>query len=235
MLNATRAVTLCLWQFLVMSSALAAEPAVTTDLGRGLYLFQYGSAQSIFVVGDSGVLATDPLSEKAARDYRDAIESVTNKPVKYVAYSSSFFDRVPGGRELADKGTRFVAQEGCLENLTATPHPDAVPPDLTYSDRLSLDVGGAGVDLYYFGQSYGTCLSVMIARPANIMFVHGLIAPPEARVPADPTLANYYLHNLLPFFVSVEELAAAEGVQQVVGFGGSGRCASPLAPVIAYY
>jgi hypothetical protein len=61
------------------------------------------------------------------------------------------------------------------------------------------------------------------------MWVHGLVTPPVAKVPDDPTLANYYLHNLVQFFVYVEELAAAEGVEQVVGSvvtdGG------PLAPV----
>jgi hypothetical protein len=49
-------------------------------------------------------------------------------------------------------------------------------------------------------------------------------------VPQDPTIANYYLHNLLPFFVYVEELAAAEGVEQVVGTVAV-EGAAPLAPV----
>ena len=93
----------------------------------------------------------------------------------------------------------------------------AALPTLTYSDELTLDAGDARVELYYFGQSYGTCLSVMVFKPANVMFVHGLVSPPAAKLPDDPTLANYYLHNIVPFFVYVEELAAREGVKQVVG------------------
>jgi hypothetical protein len=202
----------------------------TTELGEGLYLFRYADQQSIFLVGSDGVIATDPLSTEAATVYRAAIAAVTDKPVTYVAYTSSFFDRVPGGQVFVDEGAEIIAQENCKANLTATPHPDAMLPDRTYSDHLSISAGDVSLELYYFGQSYGTCLSVMIAKPANIMLVHNLVTPPVARVPQDPTIANYYLHNLLPFFVYVEELAAAEGVEQVVGsFAVEG--AEPLAPV----
>ena len=200
------------------------------SLGDGLYVFRYGEQQSLFLVGDDRVIATDPLSRDAAKAYKAAVKAVTEKPVTHVAYTSSFFDRVPGGAELAGSHAEFVAQEHCKTNLEVTPHPDAVVPTRTYTDRTSIDAGAASLDLYYFGQSYGTCLSVMIARPANVMLVHGLVTPPVAKVPDDPTIANHYLHNLLPFFVYVEELAAVEGVQQVVGSvtveGGE-----PLAPV----
>jgi hypothetical protein len=202
----------------------------TTNLGDGLYLFRYGNQQSIFLVGSDSVIATDPLSTEAATVYRAAIADVTDKPVSHVAYTSSFFDRVPGGQVFADEGAEVIAQANCKANLEATPHPDAIVPDRTYTDHTSLRAGDVSLELYYFGQSYGTCLSVMIAKPANIMLVHNLVTPPVAMMPQDPTLANYYLHSLLPFFVYVEELAAAEGVEQVVGsFAVEGT--EPLAPV----
>ena len=196
---------------------LHAATAETLSLGDGLYAFRYDGQQSLFLVGDDRVIATDPLSAEAAQAYKSAVRAVTKKPITHVAYTSSFFDRVPGGRELAGRRAEFVAQENCKSNLLATPHPDAMLPTQTYTDKMSIDAGDASLDLYYFGQSYGTCLSVMIFKPANVMLVHGLVTPPAAKLPDDPTLANYYLHNLVPFFVYVEELAAAEGVEQVVG------------------
>jgi len=189
----------------------------TTNLGDGLYLFHYGNQQSIFLVGSESVIVTDPLSKEAATVYRAAIAEVTDQPVTHVAYTSSFFDRVPGAQVFADEGAEVIAQENCKSNLMATPHPDALLPDRTYTDHASVSVGDVSLELYYFGQSFGTCLSVMIAKPANIMLVHTLVTPPASMVPQDPTLANYYLHNLLPFFVYVEELAAAQGVEHVVG------------------
>lgn len=196
---------------------LQAATPETLNLGDGVYVFRYGEQQSLFLVGTDRVIATDPLSKEAAKAYKSAVKGVTDKPITHVAYTSSFFDRVPGGRELAGERAEFVAQANCKANLEATPHPAAVIPTQTYTDQISIDAGDASLDLYYFGQSYGTCLSVMIFKPANVMLVHGLVTPPVAQVPDDPTIANYYLHNLVQFFVYVEELAAAEGVEQVVG------------------
>lgn len=186
-------------------------------LGDGLHVFRLGRRQSIFLVGNDGVIATDPLNTEAAKIYREAIAAVTDQPVKFVVYSNSFFDHVAGGQEISDPDTEFVAHENCAANLRATPRADIVPPTRTYADRHEVSIGDVGLTLYYFGPSYGTCLSVMIARPANIMYVSKLVTPPVARVPDDPTLGNYYLHNIVSFYQAVEALAAEQGVDQVVG------------------
>ena len=186
-------------------------------LGDGLYVFRLGSRQSIFLVGNDGVIATDPLNTEAAKIYREAIAAVTDRPVKFVIYSNSFFDHVAGGESLAGPGTEFVAHENCAANLRATPRADIVPPTRTYADSYEVSAGDVGLTLYYFGPSYGNCLSVMIARPSNIMYVSKLVTPPAARVPDDPTLGNYYLHNIVSFYQAVEALAAEQGVDQVVG------------------
>ena len=48
------------------------------------------------------------------------------------------------------------------------------------------------------------------------MQVVEFVNPPRAAFPADPTVPNIRPHNLRQFFQSVEALAAAENVQQVV-------------------
>jgi len=215
------------------------EPYETEVLGNGLYAFRIGMRRSIFVVGDDGVIATDPLNINAARIYREEIAKVTDKPVKYIAYTSSFLNHVVGGQIFKDEGADFVAHALCAENLTETPHPDVVMPDVTYDKKLTMSVGNASLELFYFGRSFGNCLSVVIARPANIMLVANLVNPPTASVPWDPTLANYYLHTLVDFFRSVEILAEEQGITRVVGaFGaietgpdGELQLASATAPV----
>ena len=94
----------------------------TIDLGNGLHIFRYGTQQSIFLIGSDGVIVTDPLSNEAAGKYHEAITSLTNKPVVYLAYSSSFFDRVAGGETFMKDKPEVVAQENCKINLEATPH-----------------------------------------------------------------------------------------------------------------
>lgn len=197
------------------------EPYETEAIGNGLYAFRIGMRRSIFLVGDAGVIAVDPLNVNAAKIYRQEIANITDQPVKFVAYSSSFLNHVIGGKIFKDEGATFVAQVNCAKNLAETPHPDVVMPDVTYTDMHKISVGSASLELFHFGLSYGNCLSVMIARPANIMMVANLVNAPRAGLPWDPTLANYYVHNLIPFFRSVEKLAAEHDVERVIGAFGT--------------
>ena len=178
----------------------------TSLIGDGLYSFRYGSERTLFVVGENSVAVTDPLGVEAAKVLQQEISAVTALPVSQVVYTNSFFNRIAGGADFKNDGAEFVAHKNCADNLVATPGHNIVPVDRVYSDHYSVDVGAAGFELYFFGQSYGTCLSVVIAKPSNIMLVYGLVNPDQVAIPTDPTLANYYLHNIVPFFEAVEAL-----------------------------
>jgi len=209
------------------------ESYKTVKLAEQLYAFEYANQRSIFVVGQDSIIVTDPLGPKAAAYYKKAIREISGKPINALVYSSSFVNRIGGSDQFNAK--RIVSHEQCQTNLEATPFPSIDLPNEVYSERYTLDAGGAGLELYYFGESYGTCLSVMIARPSNIMMIAGLVSPASdgaaiGTVPGDPTLANYYLHNILPFFTEVERLAAVMGVEQIVG-SDIVSDAPPLAPV----
>ncbi len=192
-------------------------PYETEDLGNGLYGFRIGVRRSLFLVSEEGVIVVDPLNVDAAKILRKEISKITDQPVKYVAYSNSFFVRSSGGQIFKDEGAQFVAQEKCAENLKETPRSDIVMPDITFSDSYEITLGNQTLGLFYFGPSYGTCLTVMVARPASVMMVTNIVSPPKASIPWDPTIANYYLHNLIPFFKSVEALASEEGIERVTG------------------
>ena len=142
----------------------------TRQLADGLYTFRWGAYRSLFMVTNKGVIATDPISPEAAVAYRKAIAEVTDLPVRYIVYSHAHWDHARGGRQLADKNTRFVAQRRCKVNLEISPHPDIVMPDITFRDRYTVKLGDGKLDLYYFGPSHGTCLIVMIPRPHKMIY-----------------------------------------------------------------
>ena len=204
-------------------------------LASGLYSFRYGADRTMVLVGKKGVVVADPISPAAATLLQKEIASLTRLPVTDVVYSNSFFNRVAGADVFKRQGANVIAQKQCAKNLQQTPRDDIVPVDVTYDSQYSVDAGEASLELYYFGQSYGTCLSVIIAKPANIMMIYGLVGSDGAAVPTDPTLANYYLHNLLPFFDKVESLAKQENIQQITGsyarLQADGLYASPLGSV----
>jgi glyoxylase-like metal-dependent hydrolase (beta-lactamase superfamily II) len=190
----------------------------TEKIGDGLYTFRYGPYRNIFLVSEAGVIATDPLNARAARALRTEIARLTDHPVKYVAYSHSHWDHVPGGQVFKAEGAEFVAQEECLENLRLWPNPEVVPPDITFTDRYKISLGDSELELFHFGPSHDTCLSVMIARPANVLFVVDIVNPPSGwHLEWNPTLPDTHIYNLVPYLEAVETLVAKEGVETIVG------------------
>jgi hypothetical protein len=189
----------------------------TEDLGAGLYAFRAGVERSFFLVSEEGVVVIDPLNVEAAQALKKEITRITDQPVRYVAYSNSFFERSSGGQIFKDDGAQFVAQEKCAENLLATPRTDVVMPDITFGDSHRIVLGDQTLEFHYFGPSYGNCFTVMVARPANVMLLSNIVSPPKASLPSDPTLANYSLHTLLAFFAAVEDFAAQSEVERVAG------------------
>lgn len=203
----------------LVSGQGAVGPRFQTDsLGNGLYAFRYGPYRNIFVVGDRGVIATDPLSVEAAAALKAEIARVTDKPVTYLAYSHSHWDHAVGGTIFKQGGAKIVAQENCRANIRDTPHADLVPPDIVFRDRYRIDVGSASLELFWFGPSHSNCLSVMLARPANVIFIVDIANPPSGWMKEyNPTVPDTYLHNMVPYLRSVEKLAADNGVTTVVG------------------
>ncbi len=120
------------------------------DFGDGLYAFHYGSARSIFMVTDDGVIVTDPLNIDAAKIYREEIAKITDQPVKYVVYSHLHWDSVAGGQIFKDEGAQFVAQERCAQNFQLNPNSAIVAPDITFSESYTLTLGGQSLELAYF-------------------------------------------------------------------------------------
>jgi len=189
----------------------------TDDLGDGLYAFRHGPYRNIFIVTEEGVIATDPLDVKVAEPLRAAISNVTDKPVKYVAYSHSHWDHASGGQSLKDEGAQFVAQRECLRNMAETRHPDVVLPDIVFDDSYSIELGEHSLDMYYYGPSHDDCMTVMIAKPSNIMFIVDITSAPTGwEMEYNPTMAEGYLYNMVPYLKAVEELAEREGVTTIV-------------------
>ena len=190
----------------------------TEDLGNGLYTFRWQAYRSIFLVDDEGVIVTDPISVDGAKRYLEEIRKITDKPIKYVVYSHSHWDHATGGQIFKDEGATFVAQERCLDQMTLSPHPDVIPPDVTFKNNHTVTVGKQSLDLHYWGPSHDTCLVVMVAKPHNMLFSVDIVTPPEGRyMPWDPMAADYHFYNAVHFMEEMEALVKREGITQMIG------------------
>ena len=79
-----------------MSVGATASSWQVESLGRGVFLFRWlkGFYLSVFVVGERGVTAIDPISDAAAAAYRAAIASVTDRPLVRIVYSHDHRDHI---------------------------------------------------------------------------------------------------------------------------------------------
>lgn len=188
------------------------------SLGDGLYTFRYGPYRNIFLIGTDGVIVTDPIKVPAAEALRAEIAKLTDLPVKYVAYSHSHWDHAAGGAIYKKEGAVFAAHEKCRDNIRETPHPDVVEPDIAYAESLTLSVGEQSLEMRYFGPNHGDCLSVMVAKPANIGFVVDLANPPTGwHVEWNPTAPDTHFWNLRASLAAIEDFFEQSGVELFVG------------------
>src|SRR3954464_5805220 len=111
------------------ANSQAQRPQIETTKVDGtdnVYIFRNGGHQSMFVVTNDGVIATDPIAygkPTGGADYVAAIKKVTDKPIKYLIYSHHHYDHIQGGKAFKDAGARVIAPKDVTEHLAPLPHP----------------------------------------------------------------------------------------------------------------
>jgi glyoxylase-like metal-dependent hydrolase (beta-lactamase superfamily II) len=106
-----------------------------------------------------GIIATDPIDKDAAAWLKTELKKRFNKPVKYLIYSHDHHDHIAGGEVLAD-GAIVIAHEKAKATNIGEKQPTAVP-NITFSDRMTVELGGKRVELIYVGLSHSDNLIAM--------------------------------------------------------------------------
>jgi glyoxylase-like metal-dependent hydrolase (beta-lactamase superfamily II) len=136
-----------------------------TKLADDVYLFRHQFHQSIFVTTPKGVIVTDPIAPDAAAWLKAEITKLTDQPVRYVIYSHHHNDHISGARVFADTAL-FVSHWAARRELVKEPDPQIPAPDLTFTDRLFIDLGGKHLELIYTGRNHSDN-SVVVLLPQN--------------------------------------------------------------------
>ena len=141
------------------------------QLSDQLYAFRYTFYRNIILIGNDGIIVTDPLTPEAAVILNDELKKISDKPIKYVAYSHSHWDHVSGGQVFKDQGASFVAHEQCLQNWLENPSKNVVKPDQVFANEYRIDVGDSALEMYYFGPSHDNCRVVFLTQP-DLSLIH---------------------------------------------------------------
>lgn len=140
-----------------------------TKLAEDVYLFRHQFHQSIFITTPNGVVVTDPISSEAAAWLKAKIKTLTDQPVRYVIYSHHHNDHITGGRVFADTAL-FVSHAAARPKLLQAADPQTPVPDLTFTDRLSIDLGGKRIELIYTGRNHSDNSAVVLLPKERLLF-----------------------------------------------------------------
>jgi glyoxylase-like metal-dependent hydrolase (beta-lactamase superfamily II) len=140
----------------------------------GVYIFRNGGAQSMFIVTNDGVIATDPIGyarPQGVTDYINEIKRVTDKPIRYLIYSHHHFDHIQGGKPFKDAGARIIAHKRAKERLDQLKNPQVVSPDETFDTSKTIELGGTSIELTYLGLNHSDSNIVMRLPKEKIVFI----------------------------------------------------------------
>ena len=154
---------------LLLPVVINAQTRAITNIRGDLYRFQNNAHYSVFLITSEGAIATDPIDKEAATWLKQEISRRFNQPVKYVIYSHDHADHISGG-EVFDQATA-VGHELTKKNIIDNNRPTAIP-EITFSDKMTIELGGKVVELIYPGRSHSdNCIIVNFPAERTVFVV----------------------------------------------------------------
>ncbi|MCC6138991.1 MAG: MBL fold metallo-hydrolase [Nitrospira sp.] len=154
---------------LVVSAQQSRPDHEITKLADAVYLYRHHAHQALFLTTPQGVIVTDPISVEAATWLKAELKTLTDQPVRYVIYSHHHNDHITGGRVFAEQA-RFVSHAAARDRILQAADPNTPVPDLTFTDRMSIELGGTRVELIYTGKNHSDNSLVVLLPQHKLLF-----------------------------------------------------------------
>jgi glyoxylase-like metal-dependent hydrolase (beta-lactamase superfamily II) len=172
-----------------------------TQIAGDLYRFQNNFHYSVFLVTPEGAIVTDPINAEAAAWLKNEIATRFDTQVKYLIYSHDHADHSAGGEVFADTAV-VVAHENAKRTIIGEQRPTAVP-QVTFSDGMTIELGGKTVELTYLGRSHSDNMIVMRFPEARALYTVDFIS--VKRLPY-MTLSDAYFPDWIDAVKKVEAM-----------------------------
>jgi glyoxylase-like metal-dependent hydrolase (beta-lactamase superfamily II) len=172
------------------------HPAVPAQRNEGF------TSNAGFVVTKAGTVVFDTLGTPSLGfALLQAIRKTTDQPIRYVILSHYHADHVYGLQAFKDHtDATIIAQQKAydyIHSLTATQrlaqrrqalapwvnkNTRVVAPDITFSNKLTLKLGGVAFRLLYAGPAHSPSDIMMMVEPGNVLFAGDIVQ--NHRIPA---------------------------------------------------
>jgi glyoxylase-like metal-dependent hydrolase (beta-lactamase superfamily II) len=158
----------------------------TTDLGHGVYLLNWQGGDSLFLVGDDGVLLVDTSVAQMGAKIKAAIARVSTKPIKLVINTHAHADHFGANELMAQGGAVIIGHDALRErmakgqylaafNQTIPPSPPAALPTVTYADAMTIHFDGETVELVHVPGAHTDNDTLVRFKRANVIHASGTI------------------------------------------------------------
>lgn len=146
------------------ATAQQAPTRSITHVAGGLYRATNNQHHTVFLVTPGGIILADPIGVDFANWLSEELDQRFGEPVRYVLYSHYHQDHASGGAVFEDTA-EFIGHENMPTNLARVEGDDAYanvrPPDRTYSDTLTVELGGKSVQMFYAVPSHSDDSSII--------------------------------------------------------------------------
>jgi glyoxylase-like metal-dependent hydrolase (beta-lactamase superfamily II) len=161
------------------------EPITLEKIAENIYQLKGGrGSNGGVIVGDDAVLVIDAkMNEASVLQTMEAIEELTDKPLRYLVNTHSDGDHIQGNRYFP-ASVMIIAHENCRDDFfkrnfgraSDWDEPQFYPfvPSITFSEQLDIWMGKSKVELHYFGVGHTSGDAVVYCPAAKIAFVADL-------------------------------------------------------------
>ncbi|NQW02196.1 MAG: MBL fold metallo-hydrolase [Rhodospirillales bacterium] len=172
-----------------------------SHIAGDLYRFTNNFHTSVFLVTPAGVIATDPINADAAAWLKAEIKKQFDKEIRYLIYSHDHADHSSGGEVFADTAI-VIAHANAKEVIGGEKRPTALP-DITFSEQMTVELGGKKVHLTYVGPSHSNNSIVMNFPDERTLFAVDIVS--HQRLPFQ-NLGDSYFPGWIDALKKVESL-----------------------------
>ena len=170
-------------------------PPTVTELADGVYHFFGMFVSSLIVIGDDGVLITDPAIGFRAEVLQAEIAKLTDLPVTTIVLTHEHYDHVGGTQLFPD--AKIICHVNCvpafeLYALRDVPGAGTVPDPsspnfVTFEDSMDVMVGDKTVILRYLGPGDGDATTIVYMPKERVIQTSDMYEP---RALSDATVVD---------------------------------------------
>jgi cyclase len=126
-------------------------PSKLEKIANDLYVIRGEGGNTTVYLTDEGVVLVDVKFDRNFDDIQAKVRSLTDKPVRYIFNTHSHGDHT-GGNPKFLPAAQIIAHQNARTAMIQGKQPG--PPQLTYTEEMSVNIGGKEVIAHYFGRGH---------------------------------------------------------------------------------